>query len=170
MRKIASLIVAVVVVASPAPSIGGAPSADQSCTRESVAALVKSFVRAYNRGDIEGLDQMWSAEPDFEWYSVSPNEREREDAYDRNTLLPYFEQRHLLGDHMRLKQLSVGPQDDRGNFGIAYRLRRRSGQIAGRGLYHGKASAKGVMALPTADNLSLSRCVLIVWSMGRPQR
>jgi hypothetical protein len=171
VRKVAFLVLAMGILSALAPPSGGAaPSAAQSCDRESVAALVRTFVRAYNGGDSEKLDQIWAPEPDFEWYSVSPDEREQDEAYDRETLLPYFDKRHQLNDHLRLKYLRVGPQDERGGFGIAYRLQRQSDQEAGRGRYHGKAAAKEVMTLPTVDDLSISRCVLFVWSMGRPER
>jgi len=155
------------IVGALAPQSGGASSATQSCDRQSVEDLVRSFVRAYNRGDTEKLDSMWANEPDFEWYSVSPGERERDDAYDRESLIPYFEERHQLEDRLRLKTLHVGPPDERGIFGISYRLHRQSNEEDGRGRYHGKASAKEVMTLPSVDNLSLSRCVLFVWSMGK---
>lgn len=152
------------------PQSGSAPRAAATCDRESVTDLVRNFVRAYNRGDSDKLDQIWAAEPEFEWYAVSPDERERAEAYDRQTLVSYFELRHRLNDRLRLKRLRVGPPNEQGHFGIAYRLRRQSDQPSGRGFYHGKASAKEVMTLPTLDNLSLSRCQLFLWSMGREQR
>ena len=126
---------------------------------------MKTFVRAYNNGDTDKLESIWATEPDFEWYSVS-NEREREDPYDRQTLIPYFEERRELGDRLRLNTLRVRAADDRGMYGISYRLHRQSDQRAGRGRYHGKASAKEVMTFPLG-NLSPSRCLLFVWSMGK---
>lgn len=164
------LVLTLGLMAAPTAQAGGTSRAAQSCDRESVADLVRTFVRAYNRGDSEKLDSMWADEPDFEWYAVSPGERERDDAYDRETLIPYFEERHQLEDRLRLKALRIGPADDRGHFRISYRLHRQSDQRDGSGRYHGKASAKEVMTLPSVDNLSLSRCVLFVWSMGRQER
>lgn len=161
------LVFALGIIGALAPQSGGTSGAAQSCDRGSVADLVSAFIRAYNKGDIEKLDWMWAGEPDFEWYSVSPGERERADAYDRETLIPYFEERHRLADRLRLKALRVGPEDDRGFFGISYRLHRESHQRDGSGHFHGKASAKEVMSLPSIDNPSLSRCVLFVWSMGK---
>lgn len=166
MRRIRSLVLALGLASSILPS-GHASSLDQVCSRDSVATLVKAFVRAYNKGDMGQLDSMWANEPDFEWYSVSPGERERDEAYDRETLIPYFEERHQLEDRFRLKALRVGPADARGHFRISYRLHRQSDEQDGSGRYHGKASAKEVMTLPSVDNLSLSRCVLFVWSMGK---
>jgi len=170
MRRVALLVLSLGIVGMAAVPGGGASSPVQSCSRESVVDLVEAFVRAYNRGDSDKLHSMWADEPDFEWYSVSPGERERADAYSRETLIPYFAQRHGLNDRLRLKRLQVGPEDDRGVFGITYRLRRTSDQDSGRGLYHGKASAKEVLAVPSVDDLSVSRCVLFVWSMGRQER
>lgn len=167
VRKVACLVLAIGIVVGLAPPSGGVPSAAQSCDRESVADLVRTFVRAYNRGDSLQLDQVWAREPDFEWYSVSPGEREQDDAYDRDTLLPYFNRRHQLNDHLRMNSLRVRPQSDQGHFDITYRLHRQSDQRSGRGRYHGKAAAKEVMTLPSLDDLSMSRCVLFVWSMGK---
>lgn len=170
VRKVTALVVAIGIIGALSPQSGSAQASADTCDRRSVADLVKRFVRAYNTGDSEKLDQMWAPEPDFEWYSVSPDEREQDDAYDRDSLVPYFDQRNELNDRLRLKSLRVGPPSERGNFGIAYRLWRDSDQRAGRGRYHGKASAKEVMTLPTVGDLSMSRCVLYVWSMGRPER
>lgn len=167
VRQVACLVLAIGIIGALALPSGGATSAAQSCDRESVAALVRTFVRAYNRGDSQQLDQLWAPEPDFEWYSVSPDEREQDDAYDRETLLPYFVRRHQLNDHLHMKSLRVGPENDLGHFGIAYRLHRQSNEQRGRGRYHGKAAAKQIETLPSIDDLSRSRCVLFVWSMGK---
>ena len=102
------------------------PIPAESCSRESVAVLVRAFIRAYTVGDSENLDQMWAPEPDFEWYAVSPDELVRDDADDRESLLPYFHERYQLNDRLHLKYLRVSPEDDRGHFGIAYRLHRQS--------------------------------------------
>ena len=166
MKKVASLLVAIAIIGVLTPQSGNAQRPGENCNRQSVADLVKTFVRAYNNGDTDKLESLWAADPDFEWYSVS-NERERDDPYDRQTLIPYFEERHELGDRLRLNTLRVRAGDDRGMFGISYRLHRQSDQRAGRGRYHGKASAKEIITLPSFDNLSLSRCVLFVWSMGK---
>jgi hypothetical protein len=167
VKKTATLLLAIGIMGVlPSQSVA-VRSAAPTCDRESVADLVRGFVRAYNKGDTDKLESMWATEPDFEWYSVSPNEREREDAYDRETLIPYFEGRHRLDDRLRLKTLHVGPEDSRGMFGISYRLHRESDQRAGRGRYHGKASAKEIVRLPSVDDVSISRCVLFVWSMGK---
>ncbi len=160
------LVLALGVVAALASQGGGAQSAGETCDRRTVAGLVRSFVRAYNEGDAARLESIWAAEPDFEWYSVSPDEREQAAAFDRETLMAYFEERHGLGDRLDLQALRVGPADDRGAFGIAYRLRRESDQRVARGGYHGKASARQVTTLPTLGGVELSRCVLFVWSMG----
>ncbi|HEX2240461.1 MAG TPA: nuclear transport factor 2 family protein [Actinomycetota bacterium] len=167
MTKAISVVLAIGMVGAFASPSKSTSSAARSCDRQSVAALVRNFVNAYNKGDAERLDSMWASEPDFEWYSVSPDERERDDAYQRETLIPYFRERHQLGDRLRLKTLRVGPEDDQGNFGIGYRLHRRSQQQDATGRYHGKASAKEVMTPPSVDGVSLSKCVLFVWSMGK---
>ena len=170
MRKLTSVLLALVVLGGLATPGAMTARAAESCSRETVADLVRTFVRAYNRGNSARLDRLWAQEPDFEWYSVSPDERERDAAYDRETLIPYFERRHELNDRMRLRSLQVGRPNDLGHFGVAYRIRRSSDQAHGRGRYHGKASAKEVTTPGAVGEPDTTRCVLIVWSMGRRER
>ena len=120
-------------------------------TRRSVRALVREFVAAYNAGDLARLDATIAPEEDFEWYFVD-GERFL-DAHERSTLLPYFAQRHALGDRLRLIEVGVGREIGwHGGYDLSVRLRRSSADDGARGTWHGKAAAD---------------CAIFVWSLGR---
>jgi hypothetical protein len=78
---------------SPFASSGGAV-----CDVAALAADLRSFVRAYNSGDLRTLDRLFSKD-NFVWYSSGgPGVRRLPDAENRATLLSYFRQRHRAGD------------------------------------------------------------------------
>ncbi|HEX2295966.1 MAG TPA: hypothetical protein VHN37_11730 [Actinomycetota bacterium] len=130
----------------------GAPVA--STTRaEDAARVVRDFVAAYNGGDADRLDELFSREPDFEWYTVSRGARQEVTAFDRERLHPYFARRHRAGDRLRLLDLDVREERGwHGGFDFSFRLVRSSGQRSAEGRYHGKGAAD---------------CTIFVWSMGR---
>lgn len=122
-------------------------------TSEDAERVVRDFVRAYNDGDLVRLEQAFSPEPEFEWYTVSRGVRQEVTAYDRATLRPYFARRHEAGDRLSLLELDV--RDERGwhgGFDFTFRLVRSSAQHRAEGRYHGKGAAG---------------CAIFVWSMGR---
>ena len=134
-----------------APNRATAPAVSTT-TSDDVARLVEDFVRAYNDGDAEAAEASFSADPDFEWYSVSRGQREEFTTYERSRLAPYFARRHEVGD--RLKLLEVDVREERGwhgGYGFAFRLVRFSDQGRAAGRYHGKGAAD---------------CTIFVWSMG----
>lgn len=121
-------------------------------TRAGVVALVKDFIRAYNDGDFVRLEEVFSQEEDFLWYFVQ-GERERTDAERRQTLPPYFVQRHLLGDRLQVLKLSVRRERGwHGGYDFFIRLRRESDEARARGTWHGKGAAD---------------CAIFVWSIGK---
>lgn len=135
-----------------APSRSTAPIVSTT-TPEDVARVVEDFVRAYNEGDNERAGNLFSPEPDFEWYSVSRGHREEFTAYDRSRLPSYFARRHHLGDRLRLLDLDVSEQRGwHGGYDFAFRLVRLSDQHEASGRYHGKGAGD---------------CTIFVWSMGR---
>jgi hypothetical protein len=82
------------------------PPTDQpiACTGGEVEELTKRFVSALNAGDFEELDGVFAQDPDFEWYvTAAPGERLQ--AGDRASLVPYFRQRHELGERLTLLSL-----------------------------------------------------------------
>lgn len=74
------------------------------CTAGEVRALVVSFVRSFNRGDVKRLDRIFAQEPDFEWYSANaPGQRLHAAARRRATLGRYFVRRHAQGEWLELR-------------------------------------------------------------------
>ncbi|MGH2747165.1 MAG: hypothetical protein ACRDKB_04505 [Actinomycetota bacterium] len=124
-----------------------------TCTRASTAARVRSFIRAYNRGNLERLERMWAQEPDFQWYVVD-DERESRDAENRHTLGTYFNARHQLNDRIRLRRIRVSPTSEDGSFGFGFKLFRTTDDSRKRaeGLFHGKGAVT-------------QGCLLHVWAM-----
>lgn len=110
-----SLIV-VVLIAALAATITLAPGAKQAadgatltetkpCTKKITTKAIKSFIRAYNRGNSEKLDSLFAAEPEFQWYSSpAPGRRLGNAASRRATLVRYFKVRHRAGDRLHLRR------------------------------------------------------------------
>ena len=134
-----------------APNRATAPAVSTT-TSDDVARLVEDFVRAYNDGDAAGAEASFSADPDFEWYSVSRGRHQEFTTYERSGLALYFARRHEVGD--RLKLLEVDVREKRGwhgGYDFSFRLVRFSDQGRAAGRYHGKGAAD---------------CTIFVWSMG----
>jgi hypothetical protein len=88
------------VAVAAAPSSAATPRA---CGAESSRAAVRAFVGAFNRGDLERLDSVFAAWPDFQWYSSgAPGPRLRDASFTRDTLLAYFARRHRADDRLQL--------------------------------------------------------------------
>lgn len=72
------------------------------CDAAVVHATLNAFVRAYNRGDVRRLDRLFSREG-FVWYfATGPSRDLRGAKQNRNTLIPYFRERHRHGDRLTL--------------------------------------------------------------------
>ena len=116
---------------------------------------------AFNRGDRRTLASVWSAEPDFQWYSTqAPGERLQGAAQHRPSLVPYFLARQANGERLELTFFrangnSQGPRPY-GNF--EYRLNRRAADLLPTE-YQGKGALHCFSARVGPDKL-------IVWSMG----
>lgn len=137
-------------VCAPSRSVA---SVAGTTTSDDAARVVRDFVEAYNDGDLDRLDRLFSPEPDFEWYTVSRGAREEITAYDREALSPYFARRHRAGDQLKLLHLDVKEERGwHGGFDFSFRLARSSDERRADGRYHGKGAAD---------------CTIFVWSMGR---
>jgi hypothetical protein len=154
-RVTGSLTALVVPVTAPPPP------AEQpvACTGPEVEQLTNRFIGAFNAGDLEALDNIFAHEPDFEWYStLAPGERLTPLANDRASLIPYFRDRHALGEQLVLRSFTFNGNDPGsrpyGNF--VYRLTRSADDLAPTP-YHGKGAS--LCYRSRAD-------VLFVWSMG----
>lgn len=136
----------------PCPAREDRPEDYPAATRRSVADLVHRFVKAYNEGDLLVLEETFAQEQDFRWYFVQ-GEREREDAEARHTLLPYFAQRHVLNDRLRLSELAISRKRGwHGGYDFFVELRRQSDEPRARGVWHGKGAAD---------------CAIFTWSVGQ---
>jgi len=130
------------------------------CTADEVQALVGRFIGAFARGDIGQLDGIFAQEPEFEWYSTdAPGERLTPSANDRPSLVPYFRDRHALGERLTLRSFTFNGNTTGsrpyGNF--LYTLTRGASDLEPTP-YRGKGAA--LCYRNRSD-------VIFVWSMGR---
>ncbi|HEX2295515.1 MAG TPA: hypothetical protein VHN37_09430, partial [Actinomycetota bacterium] len=123
MRKWGAVLAALLVL-PPVP----ARAVEAPCGRAEARAIVREFVEAFNRGDVDYLDRIWAPEPDFFWFfDQGDHLRRSELSEDRTTLAHYFRQRALLGDQLHLRSLSARWQRGwHAAFGVAFELHRVS--------------------------------------------
>lgn len=154
MRKWGAALAALLVVI-PAP----ARSVEPRCRASEARAIVRYFVDAFNRGDVDVLDRIWAQEPDFFWFFDSADALRRSElSEDRLTLPQYFRQRALLGDQLHLRDLGVRWQRGwHAAWGVSFELHRVSDEPGVSGRYHGKG------AVTCGDQGQL----LHAWAMGR---
>jgi hypothetical protein len=129
------------------------------CTAGDVEALARRFAEAFNRGDLGELDAIFAREPEFEWYSTGgPGERLLPIAADRDSLVPYFRERHARGEQLTLRSLRFNGNTTGsrtyGNF--EYTLMRQAHDLAPTA-YRGKGAALCFRGRSDA---------IIVWSMA----
>ena len=160
LRFLAAALLVIPAALQPSMAAGREP-----CTRGEADRLVRTFTRAYNRGDVEVLERLWAHEPDFQWYFVQ-GERVGTDAENRLTLSTYFAHRHALGDRIDLRKVTVGRRSPSGRYGISFKLKRFSDESESRGMWHGKASVTDATAAGL-EVTSTPSCALTVWSMGK---
>ncbi|HTE83586.1 MAG TPA: hypothetical protein VK821_02550 [Dehalococcoidia bacterium] len=120
--------------------IANDPFTSATGVRCDVAVLRRSldqFVGAYNHGDGQRLNTLFSR-PSFLWYSSgAPGVRIGADATNRATLIPYFKHRHSRGDRLSSLRFQFNGFDFSrviGNFQFSV-LRRASDFHRGRWLY-----------------------------------
>jgi hypothetical protein len=96
------------------------------CDVTAIRSTLAAFVRAYNRGDVRRLDQLFSREG-FVWYfAVGPSRELRGAKQNRDTLIPYFRERHRRGDRLALGTYRFNGYDrprDRSHFQLDGRRR-----------------------------------------------
>ena len=155
MRKLVLLVVLGVVAAALPPAGLAGAALEPKCSRSEVRDLVRDFVDAYNRGDVDRLEQMWAQEPDFFWYFVQDDASRRGALSERReTLILYFVERSMYADHLRLRDLSIRWERGwHGAWDIAFKVTRTSDDPNAAGRYHGKGMA-------TCQRLH-------AWAMGR---
>ncbi len=141
MRRLVALALATLVVGTT-PAAAGRPP-EPRCSAAEARGIVHHFVEAYNRGDVDYLDQLWAQEPEFFWYfdNADPARRSPLLSEDRKTLTSYFTQRALLGDQLHLRKLSARWQRGwHAAWGISFELHRVSDQPEAEGIFHGKGA------------------------------
>lgn len=141
------------VAGSPPP----AANEPVACAEDEVQALVDTFIGAFNAGDLGALDAVFAQEPDFEWYATD-GPGDRLEGRDRSTLVPYFAQRHELGERLTLRTFRFNGNTPRsrpyGNF--EYTLTRSADDLPPTA-YAGKGAALCYRARPD---------VIFVWAMA----
>ena len=81
---------------------------------------MRTFVAAFNRGDLARLEGLFATVSEFQWYSSgAPGSRVRAAASTRATLRAYFARRHRAGDRFRLVRFDYnGDSGPYSNFGL----------------------------------------------------
>jgi hypothetical protein len=136
-----------------------APERPTLCAADEVKSLVERFVGAFNAGDENQLDRIFAREPEFEWYSTGgPGERLDPVARDRPSLVPYFRDRHALGERFTLHSFTFNGNTTGsrtyGNF--VYSLTRSANDLQA-APYRGKGAA---LCYPNRAD------TIFVWSMA----
>lgn len=146
MRRICILLILCIAVFAATP-VAATPKAH--CSREHEVRLIrKVFVKAYNSGNLERLDEIFASEGTsqgkFQKYTVGPIERNGFAAGDRSTLIPYFKQRHEEKDRIRIVDFTIGRYERGSNpgFGFSFVLYRDSEEFSpvAKGYFVGKGS------------------------------
>jgi hypothetical protein len=133
------------------------------CDVTALRATLAAFVGAYNRGDLPRLDRLFSRDH-FHWYSSGgPGIRLLPEARNRETLIPYFRQRHGRGDRLRLLTYRFNGYErerDVGHFELIGR--RRADDSGSAGWF--RMSGKGAL------DCSKPPVTIAVMSVGGPER
>lgn len=138
------------------------------CHPDEVTQLVIGFVEAFNRGDQTQLAHFFPADNGprdrrLEWYSVTDKglDGKKRDftAYDRKSLLHYFQERQRQHEQLQLRELGVTP-GSLGDVGIGYTLTRRADDIPS-GLGGPEQLARGKGGIDCATR------TIFLWSMGQ---
>jgi hypothetical protein len=151
---------AVAVAAALMQAAGGSAAAippKSGCTPARTRSLVDQFVRAFNTGDASAINDTWASKVWFRWYSVTtdPGARTAEEAARRDTLLPYFAQRHAAHERLTLTTLKLNGVSGGGYRNFEFQLLRNADDLVGGSVsYQGKG----------ASTCSTGR--LIAWVMG----
>jgi hypothetical protein len=134
----------------------GGSARSSGCTASATTALVQTFVRRYDRGDVAGAARLWAPEPYFQWFSARPpGARLGANAYDRATVAGYFRSRARAREWLRITELHAGFDPQRNIVNFAGKLVRSAADLtAGT-----PRDFKGAAACVNGDP------VLIVWSM-----
>ena len=117
------LLAAVLTATASAATDPGNAATPAACAAAESRAVLRSFVGAFNRGDLARLDELFATQPDFQWYSTgAPGLRTRAAASTRATLVGYFARRYRAGDRLRLVSFDYnGDSGPYSNFALTLR-------------------------------------------------
>lgn len=101
------------------------PAEAGTCGRSAAKKQTKHFLNAYNNGQFPILDAMFAQDDSFMGYRVH-TERDAPLSDDRNTLIPYFKERHSYNDVMTLKKLVVTPGQSPSEWELGFVLDRKT--------------------------------------------
>ena len=74
-----------------------------SCDEAASRGSLSTYLRAFNRGDLATLNQLFAPQSEFQWYAVAPPRgRVGLVAMDRASLLSFFRARHR---HLEVQKL-----------------------------------------------------------------
>ena len=129
---------------------------EAGCTAAATKALVRTFVRDYDQGQVALIDRLWAREPYFQWFSTrAPGARLGPAAYDRATLASYFRSRVQVHEDLRLIELGAGYDPARNIVNFGGKLVRSADDLRPTSPQDFKGAAACVSGGP----------ILIVWSM-----
>jgi hypothetical protein len=160
VRRLAALWILIIVAAcsaSPSPTIvggttvtySGSPPAD--CAPAKVAETVRAFLNAFNRGDQQGLRQIFQRSVIFSAQNPPPVGFFLSSG--QPSLLEYFAQRHAHNETLELTGLQILYGVASREPGLAPTINRRSDDLAA-----GVISAKGAM--------DCNDRAIILWNQG----
>jgi hypothetical protein len=187
MKTLFALVVSACAVAAGA-SVASTPAATDAlvtrdsrslpagCSPRDVAGLLNGFFDAFNRGDMQALDEIWTSEDspgrpvgstgrEFLWYAVTEGGSIRRgpwrhrSIYDRPELLGYFAERHGQKERMELVAVRATRATEPWRVGISFVVRRTADDLpSGLGGRQRIAGGKGVV--------DCERRRLQMWTMG----
>jgi hypothetical protein len=165
-RRVIVVIVAGCILASAGLVRSGSAAPASFCSGRAVRAAVGDFAAAYNAGMYARLEARFAREPEFRWYSVNgPGVRTGADAYDRDSLLAYFRDRHRHRDRLRLVSMKFnGNSNGFGNFEIRFE-RRAADYRSGRPF---RLVGKGAALCADAPAVMAAQVRFAAMSLGGP--
>jgi hypothetical protein len=187
MKTLFALVISACAVAAGA-SVASTPAATDAlvtrdsrslpagCSPREVAGLLNGFFDAFNRGDMQALDEIWTSEDspgrpvgstgrEFLWYAVTEGGSIRRgpwrhrSIYDRPELLGYFAERHGQNERMELVAVRATRATEPWRVGVSFVVRRTADDLpSGLGGRQRIAGGKGVV--------DCERRRLQMWAMG----
>jgi hypothetical protein len=135
----------------------GQSDAPQSCGPSGIGELVIRFFETFNSHEIaDHIDDFIAPAGRFVWFSVQgAGERLNDDAYQRDSLSSYLQQRADIGEELRLVAMDTEYDRGRDLTNIAYTIQRSAPDIAG-----------GAELVAGKGAIDCESGKIMVWSVG----